>query len=300
MSIVGGPGVNNAFSLLGLSGTITINTGNQIKPGQYELSVPTKTLDPLNIFGLATACVFLQEDPYLPGSGIAGVGLLNCSGGGVVDAFPSPNLFVHQDHCTDGVSSCDSGTAFLSECPSALGPGRIDPVTGICVPAAPTDAACSAWDALTGTSAKLEGVGDQHPDVCNSPIYSEMGSTAYTPGDSVLVLTAAIEIRAHGDPCLTGPGTNSISVRGPVTTGTVTSTLMDAFPSLPDSGKVQVLVLTGAPLTCVTGALPQHGDPVTTTSGASFVIAGSALDIVVPAPLSGTADFNAGLVLKGQ
>ncbi len=299
-----GPGVDRGFSFSGLSGTITMNTGNQIKPGQYELSVPTVTLPPLDldilgIGALATACVFLQEDPNLPGSGIAGLGTVNCLGAGLVDDFPSANFFVHQDHCTDGVSSCDSGTAFSSQCESALGPGKTHSNSGACVPAAPTDATCTATDDLTGSTAKLEGVGDLHPAVCNSPTYTRMGPSGdYRAGDTVLVLNAVLEVRTLGDPCTTPPGPDAIAVRGPVTTGTATSTIMDVFPGLPGTGKVQALVLTGMPFTCVDQPFPQHGDPIASTIGTSFVIAGSALDLVIQG--FGAADINAGIVLVGE
>jgi len=304
-----GAGLDRSFSYAGLAGTITISTGNQIKPGQYELAVPTVSLPPLDItvpgFGtVGTACVFLQEDPQLPGSGLAGVGALDCRGGGLVDVAPSPVLYSHQDHCSDGVSSCDSGNLFASQCTppwrfdqAPLGPTKIHAGTGVCVPAAPTDAMCTATDPLTATSANLEDGGDLHPGTCNSPLYGRVGEEMFNPGDAVLVLNAAIDIRGAGDPCTTPPSTAPI--RGPLTTSSAVSTIMDAFPGLPGTGKVQALKLFGVPFTCVDEPLPQHGDPLASVSGVSFVTAVSALDLVLPDPL-GTADINTGLVLKAQ
>jgi len=306
-------GPEETFSFTGLAGSLTLNTGNRLSSGRYELSVPAVGLPPVDVEVIpmtlgVTACVFLQEDPSLPGSGIAGIGSVDCLGGGTNTEFPSPNLFIHQDHCTEGVGGCDSGTAFTSECTPdwgfdevPLGPGKIHAATGACVPAALTDTMCNASDDLTGTTATVDTRPFPHPSgTCNSPLYGRLGNGAYEAGDAVMVVTAVVDLRELGDPCIDPPSVNAITVQGPITTGTATSTIMDAFPSKPGIGKVQSLVLNGSPLTCIAGPLPQHGDPIASTSGASFVIALSALDIDAAEPILLAFDLNAGIVLKAQ
>jgi hypothetical protein len=287
-----GVGVDRDLFLGGLSGTIVINNEGQVRPGQLEISVPVTALPPLDVvipgFGsVATACVFLEEDPELPGSGLAGVGLVNCYGTSVPD-LGSPDFSAHQDHCTNG-GACDSGMP--SGCSGALhSGGKVHTGTGVCVPAAPADAMCTRTDPVTGSTANLEEPTDNHPGICNSPVYGVFGNSGWSPGDLVVTLTAGVDIRGPGDTCA---GASSVgSLKGPLTTGTVVSTIMDVFPNIaPAAGKVQALRLTGTAVSCI-------GASSFTTSGAALVTSAPILD--VPLPIFGLADINVGLTLAGQ
>jgi hypothetical protein len=280
------------FSLAGLSGTITFNTGGEITPGVLEVSVPVTSLPPLNIFGLATACVFLTEDPAMPGSGLSGTGVLNCYGTPITSPA-SPDFTVHQDHCTNGVL-CDSHPIASPGCSTPLGPGKIHALSGLCVPEGPNDPTCAATDPLSGTTATLESGTDPHPGVCKSPLYGEFGSTSWNAGDAFVTLNATVEIRGPGDLCLGPPA--GTAVKGPLTTGTAASTIMDAFPSTaPAAGKVQALAAKGTPFVCA-GPL---GTTLETTSGAVLVTAAPALDLNLPAPYA-LSDLNTTLILKAQ
>lgn len=293
-----GVGVDRSLSLGGLAGTLTVNVDGRLRPGQYELSVPATTLPPLPVtvpgFGVVgTACVFLVEDPTRPGSGLAGTGVLNCFGS-AVPGLASPDFLVHADHCSNG-TACDSGMG--AGCAGSLGNGgKIHALTGLCVPAAPADAMCTATDAASGTAAVLEDAlgGDPHNGVCRSPLYGAYGSSSWQAGDAILTLSAAIDIRPLGDLCL-GPPTTDPN-RGPLTTGTAASTIMDAFPSLvPAAGKVQAIAATGVRFTC--GSDPVA--PISGTSGVSLVTSVPALDVSLPAPF-GLGDLNTALILTAQ
>jgi len=298
-----GGGLDKSFTFSGLSGTVTINIDGQLTPGQYAVSVPVTTLPPLDInvppFGsFGTACVFLVEDPDLPGSGLSGVGVLNCFGT-PVNTIPSPDFNAHTDHCTNG-TACDSGMP--PNCAGDLGNGgKIHTGTGLCVPAAPTDSSCTKSDPLTATTAKLESTaaGDPHDGVCNSPLYGVFGTQTWNAGDAVLTLNAAIEIRGASDPC-NGPPTGSV-IRGPLTTGTVASTIMDAFPDVaPASGKVQALVVSGTRFSCIDPLPAPPAAPIAGTSGVAFVTGATILDLPIPIPAPSVADINAALTLKAQ
>jgi hypothetical protein len=158
-------------------------------------------------------------------------------------------------------------------------------------------------DALSGTSAKLESAlnSDPHDGVCNSPLYGVFGTASWIPGDAVLTLNAAIEIRGPNDPCMGPP--NGTVIKGPLTTGTIASTIMDAFPSVaPAAGKVQALIATGTRFTCVDPLPAPPGAPITTTSGVAFVTGATILDLPIPMGVPGPpyADLNAALTLKAQ
>jgi hypothetical protein len=288
-----GAGVDRDLALGGLSGTITITiegpTGGT-GSGQYEISVPVTALPPIDVSippigSVGTACVFLEEDPDRPGSGLSGSGVLNCFGSAVT-ALPSPDFNAYQDHCTNG-TACDSGT--VSGCAGVLGNGgKVHSLTGECVPAAQTDTACVRSDVLTGTVAELETALDPHPGTCNSPLYGVFGSAQWNPGDVVLTLNAAIDLRGAMDPCLGPPTTAPITA--PMTTGKAVSAIMDAFPSIaPAAGKVQAVSVAGTPFMC-----SPFG-----TSGATLVTSAPLLDLPLPAPF-GLADVNLALVLKAQ
>jgi len=282
----GALGLNTDTPITGLSGSFTVNTGGQSPSGVYEVSVPVASLPPVDVLGLATACVYLVEDPNQPGSGISGAGVLNCSGAAV--AFPpSPSLNVHVDHCTSG-TACDSfpvGNA----CSSPLGfGGKTHAGTGICVPEGPPDAACGAVDSLTGTSASLEGASDPHLGVCRSPLYGAFGTAPWTAGDAFVIVNVAVEVRSPGDTCAGGPTSAAVTV--PLTTGTVRSTIMDAFPSTAPTGKVQALQMTGVPFNC--SALLTSDD----AGGAALVATFAVLD----QSIFTLADLNVGLVLTAQ
>ena len=290
-----GAGVDRDLFLSGLSGTITINIDGPIAPigsANYQISVPVTALPPVDVdvpgFGVvARACVFLTEDPDLPGSGLAGTGVLNCFGSFLLSPL-SPDFNVYEDHCTNA-TSCDSLTPL--NCAGALGAGgKIHSATGECVPAAPIDATCTASDL---TDANLEDVTDQHPGVCNSPLYGRAGLSSWAPGDALLTLSAAVEIRGPGDPCTGVPSTDPI--KGPLTTGTVVTSIMDVMPNIaPAAGKVQAIKISGARFTCGVS-----GSPPTSTSGAALVTGAAILDLPLPSPL-GLADINTALKLVAQ
>lgn len=293
-----GPGVDRALSLGGLAGTLTLNVDGRLRPGQYEISVPETTLPPLPVsvpgYGVVgTACVFLVEDTTMPGSGLAGTGVLNCFGS-PVPGLASPDFLVHTDHCSNG-TACDSGTG--AACTGSLGNGgKLHSSTGLCVPAAPSDPMCVATDAASGTAAVLEDApsGDPHDGVCRSPLFGAFGASSWQAGDAILTLSAAIEIRSLGDLCL-GPPTTDPN-RGPLTTGTAASTIMDVFPGIaPAAGKVQAIAVTGVRFTCDSDPLA----PLTGTSGVRLVTSVPALDISLPSPF-GLADLNTALILTAQ
>ena len=284
-------GPDSDFQFTGLSGTVMIETGAEISPGVVELFVPVTTLPPINISGVATACVFLVEDPSMPGSGLAGTGVLNCAGTAIASPS-SPDFVVNKDHCTNGIL-CDSHPV-SSNCSTALGPGKLHVKSGessICVPEGPEDLLCTATDAFTGTSASLESASDPHTGVCTSPMYGSVGSSPWTAGQASITLNVALDVRGPSDPC-NGPPVNT-PLKGPLTTGTATSTIMDAFPSTaPAAGKVQALAVTGAPFSCSGGTLGS-------TTGAVLVTGVPILDANLPSPFS-LGDLNAALILQGQ
>ena len=298
VQVRGALGLDSDFTLSGFTGSITINTGGQITPGVLELSVPVTSLPPVDVLGQATACVFLTEDPALPGSGIAGTGVLNCFGSGINSPAVSPDFTFYRDHCTNG-TSCDSHPT-MSNCTSGLdgAPGKLHHKTGetdICVADAPEDPGCTTTDTFSGSTASDEDPNSPHPGVCNSPIYGRFGTTPnWTAGDAFMSVYVTVEIRPAGDMC-TGPPSGT-PIKGPLTTGVATSTMMDAFPSLaPAAGKVQALAIKGTPFTCSGATLPS-------TSGAVLVTAAPVLDVSLglPNPAPPVADLNTILVLKAQ
>lgn len=286
ITVRGALGLNSTTPLTGLSGTFSFDTGGQSQPGVYEVSIPIAALPPLDVAGLATACVFLVEDPNRPGSGVSGSGILNCAGS-TIPGQASPDLGVHIDHCTNG-TACDSYPVG-NGCVSPLGfGGKIHSLTGACVPEGPPDASCTATDEATGTSANLEGASDIHPGVCQSPLYGVIKTTPWSAGDAFVTVNVAVDVRGPGDLCA-GPPT-SAPILAPLTTGTVLSTIMDAFPSTAGTGKVQALQMDGTPFNCSALLDSNNAD------GAALVATFAALD----QDIFGLADLNVGLVLTAQ
>ncbi len=282
----GAIGYGVELPLAGLSGQINVSIGGQYSPGVYEIYIPTASLPPVDVFGVATVCVYLQEDPARPGSGISGSGVLTCYGNPPPAPFPaSPDLRVHVDHCTNG-TSCDSGS-LGTDCGINLGAGsKLSTSTNLCVPAAPEDLTCSATDPTTQTSALLEST--PHAGVCNSPLIGTSGTTPWLPGDAFAIVNVAIDIQGPGSNCSGGPTSQTIQV--PLTTANALTTIMDAFPTQQLPGTVQALEMNGSRFSCPQALSGNF-------SGAALV---SAVSILDQSALSSNADINAGIVFTAQ
>lgn len=248
-----------------LSGSVDFIFIEEIAPGVLVFDIPIVQLPGVDLGGFVGAiCPFLAQDPDLP-SGIAGRGILNCTGADVSGTgfLESPELGQFQDHCVQG-SGCDSA-------PNPGG-GVLHGPSNVFVPDGTIDSTCADPDNAPDTN-------PSHVGICNGASELSVGDDPYAPGDSTLTLNIILDQRPTGDPCNPPATPGDPAVKINFTTGHKQGGLMDL-----DTNAAQVVAfdLTGTPFDCSTFLL--SGDP----GGGTIVGVFPAVD----APLIGTLQLD--------
>lgn len=263
------PTISQANTSLGitvpLSGAVEFVFTEEIVPGVLQFDVPIVQLPGVDLGGFVGAiCPFLAQDPDLP-PGIAGRGILNCTGADVSGTgfLESPELGRFQDHCVQG-AGCDSA-------PNPGG-GVLHGVSGVFVPDGTVDPTCTDPDNTADTN-------PNHVGVCNGASILSVGDDPYLAGDSTLTLSVILDQRPSGDPCNPPATPGDPAVKINFTTGHKQGGLMDLNTN---AAQVVAFDLTGAPFDCSTFLLT--GDP----GGGTIVGVFPAVD----APLIGTLQLD--------
>jgi hypothetical protein len=251
-----------------LSGAVDFVFTEEIVPGALVFDIPIVQLPGVDLGGFVGAiCPFLAQDPDLP-PGIAGRGVLNCSGADLTGTgfVLSPELSQFQDHCVEG-----AGAGFCDSAPNPGG-GVVHPTSGVLVPDGAVDPTCSAPGNVVDDNSA-------HGGGCNGASLLTVGDDSYLQGDATLTLNVILDQRPTGDPCNPPATPGDPAVRINFTTGHTQGGIMDLNAN---PGQVFGFDLTGVPFDCTSFLLSSEA------GGGTIVGVFPAVD----APLIGTLELD--------